>query len=70
MEISHVGHSVVHSPSHQIHLNNVLHVPAASKNLVSVNRLAKDNNAFVEFHPDQLFIKETLTKRTLLRGKA
>jgi histone deacetylase 1/2 len=70
MEISHVGHSVVHSPSHQIHLNNVLHVPATSKNLVSVNILARDKNAFFEFHPDQFFIKEALMKRTLLRGKA
>lgn len=31
-------------------------------------RLARDNNAFLEFHPDQFFIKEQGTKRTLLRG--
>jgi hypothetical protein len=70
MEISHVGHGFVHSPSHKIHLRNILHVPNASKSLVSVNCLSRDNNAFVEFHPDRFFIKELATKKTLLTGKA
>ena len=70
MEISHVGHSMVQSHSHKIHLNNNLHVPDASKSLVSVNRLTRDNNAFVEFHPDHFSIKEAVTKKVLLRGKA
>ena len=34
MEISHVGHSTLHSPSNKIHLRNNLHVPHASKSLV------------------------------------
>ena len=58
MEISNVGHSTLHSPSSKIHLRNVLHVPSASKNLVSVNRLTHDNNVFLEFHPDHFLIKE------------
>jgi histone deacetylase 1/2 len=70
MDISHVGHSFVHSPPHKMHLHNVLHVPTASKDLVSVHRLAKDNNVFIEFHPDQFFVKEAVTKKTLLKGKA
>ena len=36
MDISHVGHSTLHSPCSQIHLNNILHVPQSSKSLVSV----------------------------------
>jgi hypothetical protein len=39
MEIDHIGHSVLHSPTGQIHLQNILHVPRARKSLVSVNRL-------------------------------
>ena len=70
MEISHVGHGFVQSPSHRIHLRNILHVPGASKSLVSVNRLSRDKNAFVEFHPDCFFTKELATKKTLLIGKA
>ena len=52
-----------------IHLNNVLHVPQASKSLIFVNRLACDNNAFLEFHPNHFLIKEQRTKRTFLRGR-
>ena len=64
MEIGYVGHSILHSPRTHIHLNNVLHVPQASKSLISVNRLARDNNAFLEFHPNHFSIKEQGTKRT------
>jgi hypothetical protein len=52
MEIKHIGHSIVHTPSRNLHLKNILHVPTATKNLVSVHKLAKDNSAFLEFHPD------------------
>ena len=69
MDIGYVGHSVLHSPHTHIHLNNVLHVPQASKSLIHVNRLARDNNAFLEFHPNHFSIKEQGTKRTLLRGR-
>jgi hypothetical protein len=71
MEISHVGHITLQSPSNsQIHLRNVLHVPHANKSLVSVNRLARDNRVFFEFHPDHFSIKEQATKKTLLRGRS
>jgi hypothetical protein len=38
MEIANVGHSTLYSPSRNLHLNNILQVPRAKKNLVSVNR--------------------------------
>jgi hypothetical protein len=41
MEIHHVGHSILRSPTRNIHLNNILHVPNVHKNLLSVNHLAK-----------------------------
>jgi histone deacetylase 1/2 len=59
----------LHSPNSVIHLNNVLHVPKASKSLISINRLAQDNNAFIEFHPTHFLIKEQGTRRTLYRGR-
>jgi hypothetical protein len=46
MKIQHVGHSVLHSPISDIHLNNVLHIPKANKSLLSVNRIARDNRVF------------------------
>jgi histone deacetylase 1/2 len=68
MEISHIGHSTLHSPSSPIYLNSILHVPSTSKNLVSVNRLTRDNHAFIEFHPDHFVVKDLKTRRQLLRG--
>ena len=52
MEIANVGHSTLHSPNKTLHLHNILHVPQANKNLCSINHLTKDNNAFLEFHPN------------------
>jgi histone deacetylase 1/2 len=67
MEITNVGHSFLHSPN--LHLRNILHVPQAQKNLCSVNRLARDNNVFLEFHPHHFSIKEQVSKRTLHTGR-
>ena len=47
MDISHVGHSIVHTPYRNLHLNNILHVPKAKKKLVSVHRFTTDNHAFM-----------------------
>ena len=69
MEIKHVGHTIVPTPSKPLHLNNILHVPQAAKNLVSVHRLAKDNSAFLEFHPDHFLFKDQATRNTILKGR-
>ena len=69
MDISHIGHTNVHAPSRDLHLNNVLHVPKATKNFVSVYHLAADNHAYLQFHPNFFLIKDQATKSTLLRGR-
>ena len=58
MEIDQIGRSFVRTPNKDLVLNNVLYVPQASKNLVSVHRLACNNDAFFEFHPSYLLIKD------------
>jgi histone deacetylase 1/2 len=65
MDIAHVGRVICHTPERKLFLNNVLHV---TKNLVSVHKLASDNNAYLEFHPNLFFIKDQTTKKTLLEG--
>jgi histone deacetylase 1/2 len=52
-----------------LHLKNILHVPKAKKNLVYVHRLAADNNAYFEFHPNFFLVKDQETKKTLLEGR-
>ena len=68
MDIEHIGHVICHAPGRKIHLKNVLHVPSAAKNLVSVHKLAADNNAYLEFHPNFFLIKDRITKKILLEG--
>lgn len=46
MEIDQIGHSFVRTLNKDLVLNNVLSVPQASKNLASVHKLARDNDAF------------------------
>jgi histone deacetylase 1/2 len=58
MGISHIGHSIIRSPSKKFELRNVLHVPNASKNLLSVHRFTYDNHVFIEFHPFFFLIKD------------
>lgn len=65
MLINHVGHSTFHTLSRNLHLKNILHVPNVAKNLLSVHRLASDNNAFLEFHPHYFLIKDRTMRRSL-----
>ena len=53
MNIAHIGHSVLHTPYSSIQLRNILHVPDASKNLLSAHHLTLDNNTFMEIHPNE-----------------
>ena len=69
MEIDQIGRSVVRTPNKNLILDNVLYVPQANKNLVSVHKLARDNDAFFEFHPSYFLIKDQTTKKVLLRGR-
>lgn len=68
-DISHISHTTVHTPNRDIHLNIVLYVPQAKKNLISVYRLATNNSAFLEFHPEFFLIKDRATKNILLKGR-
>lgn len=69
MDITHVGKSIVKTPVKDLHLNNVLHVPHASKNLVFVHRFALHNNVLIIFYPYSFVIKDLAMRRVILRGK-
>jgi histone deacetylase 1/2 len=65
------GSSVFTSPNHtqtSLILNNLLHVPAITKNLISVSQFARDNAVYFEFHPDHCVVKSQVTKEILLQG--
>jgi hypothetical protein len=69
MDIHHIGNSVIHTLTHDLHLNNILLVPQATKNLISTSRLAHDNHAFVEYWPKFLFVKDQDTKEVRIQGR-
>jgi histone deacetylase 1/2 len=46
-----------------------LHVPQATKSLLSTSRLARDNHAFVEYWPNSFFVKDQDTREVLLQGR-
>jgi hypothetical protein len=68
MNISHIRNSILRTQHNSLHLKNILHVPSASKNLLSVHRLTLDNDVFLEFHPFFFFIKDRVTRRILFKG--
>jgi hypothetical protein len=53
----------------RLNLQNILHVPAANKNLASVHRLTSDNIALIEFHPNHFLIKDRVTKKIIHQGR-
>lgn len=70
MAIQHIGHTQFHTSDRPIHLNHILHVPQASKSLVSASKLGIDNNAYVEVHPQFFCVKDQATGKILLHGKS
>jgi histone deacetylase 1/2 len=69
MHISHIGHTQIPTSIRALNLNNVLYVPQAKKNLVSIHCLTSDNRAFVELHDKFFLVKDKTTRRPLLQGK-
>jgi hypothetical protein len=46
------------TPCCNLVLNNVLHVPDATKNLISIHKFTLDNDMLIEFHPFYFLIKD------------
>lgn len=67
---------IVHLPCNRarslsvLRLNEFLHTPIISHNLMSVQRLCLDNNVIVEFHTESMFIKDALSNAILTKGRA
>lgn len=71
INISHVGCAQVqlqNSSKSPLSLNSLLHIPTATKNLISVSQFARDNNVFFEFSPHSCAVKCQDTKKILLKG--
>ena len=67
LPISCRGQSVLHTPSSNFHLNNVLVVPSLVCNLLSVRQFTRDNNCSIEFDALGFSVKDIPTRRVMLR---
>jgi hypothetical protein len=69
MDICNIGHDVINTPNCDIHLNNVLHVPNASKILIFIHHFSNDNLASLEYFPNHFLIKDLDMRKVLLEGQ-
>ncbi|KAL5767263.1 hypothetical protein ACOSQ2_014046 [Xanthoceras sorbifolium] len=71
LDIAHVGSSIIcsnTSPQMPLYLNNILHVPSITQNLLSISQFIKDDNVILEFNYDVCSIKDKTSKRILLQA--
>ena len=68
LSIKHIGTTQLSTPTTSFQLNNVLHVPDISNNLLSVHKFTNDTRTLMEFHPSLFRVKDLATRRLLLQG--
>ena len=68
--ISHIRHTMLHSPKHIFTLSNVLHVPHITKPLLSFQKFFRDNHIYFKFHASTFYVKDLITKEVLLFGQS
>ena len=70
LDISHIGHTILHSSKHIFTLSNVLHVPHITKPLLSIQKLCHDNHVYFKSHAYVFYVKDLITKEVLLSDQS
>lgn len=68
MPISHTGTSVLRFPARTFTLSDVLCVPSARRNLISISKFTASNGVSMEFFPSYFLVKDRLTGAPLVKG--
>ena len=68
ISIAHTGFTKLNVASKSLSLQNVLHVPSISHNIISISQFCKDNNGVVQFSCTYFCVKDILSGKILLRG--
>ncbi|KAI0511944.1 hypothetical protein KFK09_012578 [Dendrobium nobile] len=68
LPIQNSGKGILPTPTGTLYLQNLLHVPNLSFNLISIYRLTNDNKCTVKFSANGFCIQDSTTGQTLLRG--
>jgi hypothetical protein len=69
LNIDNAGSTLLHTPNSVFQLNKLLHCPNASANLISIQRFCVDNHCYFILTASHFFVKDLITKATLLEGK-
>jgi transposase InsO family protein len=70
LTIESTGSSLIHTPTSSFQLNNILHCPQASANLLSIQKFCLDNSCYFILTSSHYFVKDLRTHVTLLEGKS
>ena len=70
LPITHTGSTSLLHSNQEFSLTNVLYVPNITKNLISISKFCRSNNASIEFLPFFFLVKDLHTGTILLKGKA
>ena len=64
----HIRHGLLPIPNRSLHRPDILHVLALKYNLLSINKLGRDNNCHVDFSSSSVYVNDKVTGKTLLQG--
>jgi hypothetical protein len=70
LTIENTGSTFLHTPKTTFQLQNVLHCPQASANLLSIQKFCHDNLCYFVLTSSHYFVKDLLTHATLLAGRS
>ena len=68
LPIKHIGTTQLSTPTATFSLNNVLHVPDISHNLLFIHKFTNDIRTLMEFHPSLFCVKDLASRRLLLHS--
>jgi hypothetical protein len=67
MKIQHIGHASLHTLNRPIHLKSILHVPLATKSLVSAPKIVSNDSSSIKIHPKLFATKDQDTSNPSVR---
>ncbi|KAG5596576.1 hypothetical protein H5410_037808 [Solanum commersonii] len=70
LNIDNIGYAQLPSKTRPLHLRSTFHVPQLRHNLLSVKRLCKDNNCFINFDSSSVSVKDKASGQPLLQASS
>lgn len=68
LTLKHIGSTHLSTPTPSFLLNDVIHVPHITTNLISVHKFTTDTNTIIEFHLTHFFVKDRTMGKFMLHG--